>query len=163
MYIKKDIVIFTQKHLPHENKTTFVFLSKYIWTYYMIHVHSYFCYREEKTQFITYLIRHLFPCDPHCNEFFVKIKIPWFSRGHPRFDRHFVFLSPFQYRGPYFNLVKTLLSKKKNTRADMLERKDSGNNVQCVEKNNPEWPDTSQKTPGSFYPDQAKNSDVPHP
>lgn len=40
----------------------------------------------------------------------------------------------------------------------MLERKDSGNNVQCVEKNNPEWPDTSQKTPGSFYPDQAKNS-----
>lgn len=25
MYIKKDIVIFTQKHLPHENKTTFVF------------------------------------------------------------------------------------------------------------------------------------------
>lgn len=115
----------------------------------MIHVHSYFCYREEKTQFITYFIRHLFPCDPHCNEFFVKIKIPWFSRGHPRFDRHFVFLSPFQYRGPYFNLVKTLLSKKKkNTRADMLERKDSGNNVQCVEKNNPEWPDTSQKTPG---------------
>lgn len=78
----------------------------------MIHVHSYFCYREEKTQFITYFIRHLFPCDPHCNEFFVKIKIPWFSRGHPRFDRHFVFLSPFQYRGPYFNLVKTLLSKK---------------------------------------------------
>lgn len=105
----------------------------------MIHVHSYFCYREEKTQFITYFIRHLFPCDPHCNEFFVKIKIPWFSRGHPRFDRHFVFLSPFQYRGPYFNLVKTLLSKKKkNTRADMLERKDSGNNVQCVEKNIPE-------------------------
>lgn len=45
----------------------------------------------------------------------------------------------------------------------MLERKDSGNNVQCVEKNNPEWPDTSQNTPGSFYPDQAKNSDVPHP
>lgn len=79
----------------------------------MIHVHSYFCYREEKTQFITYFIRHLFPCDPHCNEFFVKIKIPWFSRGHPRFDRHFVFLSPFQYRGPYFNLVKTLLSKQK--------------------------------------------------
>lgn len=114
----------------------------------MIHVHSYFCYREEKTQSITYFIRHLFPCDPHCNEFFVKIKIPWFSRGHPRFDRHFVFLSPFQYRGPYFNLVKTLLSKKKNTRADMLERKDSGDNVQCVEKNNPEWPDTSQKTPG---------------
>lgn len=30
MYIKKDIVIFTHKHLPHENKTTFVFLSKYI-------------------------------------------------------------------------------------------------------------------------------------
>lgn len=45
----------------------------------------------------------------------------------------------------------------------MLERKDSGNNVQCVEKNNPEWPDTSQNTPGSFYPDQANGSDVPHP
>lgn len=29
----------------------------------------------------------------------------------------------------------------------MLERKDSGNNVQCVEKNIPEWPDTSKKHP----------------
>lgn len=125
----------------------------------MIHVHSYFCYMEEKTQSITYFIRHLFPCDPHCNEFFVKIKIPWFSRGHPRFDRHFVFLSPFQYRGPYFNLVKTLLSKKKSTRADMLERKDSGNNVQCVEKNGVTRHQSkntrSDPTPVKIHPDPS--------
>lgn len=45
----------------------------------------------------------------------------------------------------------------------MLERKDSENNVQCVEKNIPEWPDTSKKNTRILLPGPSKEQWRPTP